>query len=115
MKFVMSAKTAERVSHTAFEELRPVLDALSVPHEEMDQIKSCMTEMREITDLKHMSMQLINGEWVFEINDELMFKHISLLGKIARFIAPIAVAVKLFASEFKREVESINNWLLEKK
>lgn len=115
MKFVIDAVSAKNVNESLFEELVPVMRACGVGASEIDEIKRNMTHMEEVTHLKHVSVHLINGEWVFEINDELMFKNIKLIGKAARFIAPIVMSLKLFLYDLKTEVQAIGHWIKEEK
>ena len=96
MKFVICAIAAAELNDKSFDEIRPVLEALGKSHSEMDESKRSMTEMREVTHLKHVSMRLVAGEWVFEIDDALMFKHVALIGKVARFIVPLVSMFKMF-------------------
>ena len=115
MKFVISAIAASELNNKSFDEIRPVLSALGKSHSEMDEIRRAVTEMREVTHLKYVSVRLVAGEWIFEIDDELMFKNVALIGKVARFIVPLVAMFKMFMHEFKAEVESINNWIKEEK
>lgn len=112
MKFVISAIAASELNNKSFDEIRPVLSVLGKSHSE---VRKAMTEMREVTHLKHVSVRLVAGEWIFEIDDELMFKHVALIGKVARFIVPLVSMFKMFMHEFKAEVDSINSWINEEK
>lgn len=115
MKFVIDAATAKNVNEAMFEELLPVIQACGVGNDEIAVIKHCMTHMEEVTHLKHVSVHLINGEWVFWIDDELMFKNIKLIGKVARFVAPIVMTLKLFLHDLKSEVQAVERWIKEEK
>lgn len=115
MKFVIDAAAAKNVNESLFEELLPVMRACGVGASDIKGIKRNMTHMEEVTHLKHVSVHLVNGEWVFWIDDELMFKHIKLIGKVARFIAPIVMSFKLFLHDFKPEVQAVERWIKEEK
>lgn len=115
MKFVIDAVAAKNVNESLFEELLPVMRACGVGATEIEVIKHSMTHMEEVTHLKHVSVHLANGEWVFWIDDELMFKHIKLIGKVARFVAPIVMTLKLFLHDLKSEVQAIERWIKEEK
>ena len=114
MKFILSNTTVVNTNVRLANELKPIAEMFGA---EGRAIISAMQQegMREITHLKNVSLTQVNGEWIFEVNDELMFKHISLIGKVVRFIAPIAMSVKLFAAELKAETQAIEAWTNEEK
>jgi len=114
MKFVINAQSVMFVNASLADELSPVLSVFGADgRAALDAIRN--DELKEITHLKNISVRLIDGEWHIEINDELMLKHVSLIGKVARFIAPIAVSLKFFMTDLKKEMDAIAAWLNEEK
>lgn len=114
MKFIISNTTAQLTNIQLAQELSPLASMFGRDgYKVIDAIRN--DGMKEITHLKNMSLTLANGEWIFEINDDLMFKHISLIGKVIRFIAPIAMSLHMLMFELKNDLESINDWLNERK
>lgn len=52
---------------------------------------------------------------VLWIDDELMFKNIKLIGKVARFIVPLVAMFKMFMHDLKSEVQAVERWIKEEK
>ena len=114
MKFIISANTATQINERMADELLPIAAMFGAEGKQV--IQAIRKDgIQEITHLKHVSVTLVNGEWIFEISDELSFKHISLFGKVARMALPLVVAFKTFASEIKREAAAIDAWINERK
>lgn len=114
MKFIISNSTVNGTNARMAHELKPIAEMFGADGRAL--LKSlCEGEMREITHLKNVSLTQLNGEWIFEVNDELMFKHVALVGKVVRFLAPIAMSMKFFMSELANEVQEIDAWINEEK
>lgn len=111
MRFIISASTVSALNSTAFNDFRELVEAVA-PHLTATEIQDAFTTT-DLTSMKYAnhSMQLINGEWVFEINDEGAFKLLRMFGRVASvavtFVAPIKALFKVLdidMADFKRWV-----------
>ena len=113
MKFIISNETIRNTSINMVEALQPIKHLIGKDWESVRE--SLLGEQRPITHLKHISVTLVNHEWVVWIDDEVITKQLSLIGKIARFIVPIIMSMQVFADDFKADVKKLNSWINEEK
>ena len=114
MKFIVSNNAVNGTNARMAQELKPIAEMFGADGRAL--LKSlCEGEMREITHLKNVSLTQLNGEWIFEVNDELMFKHVALVGKVVRFLAPVVMSMKLFMAELANEAQEVDAWINEEK
>lgn len=112
MKFVISHETITRLNTEARSELGPVFQMLGVSASDL---KALTADPEEITHLENVSLARQGDVWVFWVNDEVAIRHTRLIGKIARFIAPIALSLKFFISEIRQELAALEAFITKEK
>ena len=113
MKFIISTETIRNTSVDMVEALSPIKHLIG---KDWDSVQaSLMEEQRPITHLKHVSVTLVGDDWVVWIDDEVITKQLSLLGKFIRFVTPIIMTVQMFASDFKDDLKKLSVWINEEK
>lgn len=74
-----------------------------------------LTGTAEITHLKNMRIEQVNGDWEYEINDEAMFMVLRTYIRVARFIAPLISSIVGLVSSIKDDGEELNAFFNEAK
>lgn len=67
-----------------------------------------LTGTAEITHLKNMRIEQVNGDWEYEINDEAMFMVLRMYIRVARFIAPLISSIVGLMLSLKNDSESLD-------
>ena len=107
MKLVISTTTVNAINTKVKDEAL----ALGVSVDIVNQL----TGTAEITHLKNMRIEQVNGDWEYEINDEAMFMVLRTYIRVARFIAPLISSIVGLMSSLKDDSEEIDKFINEEK
>lgn len=107
MKFIISTATVDAIN--AKVKVEALTLGVSVD------IVNQLTGMNEVTHLKNMRIEQVNGNWEYEINDEALFKVLRMYIRVARFIAPLISSVIGLMSSLKDDNEAFNKFINEEK
>lgn len=107
MKFVISTKTVNALNTKIKDEAL----ALGASAEIVGQL----TSTTEITHLKNMRIEQVDGNWEYEINDEAMFMMLRTYIRVARFIAPLVSSIVGLVSSIKSDSEELDAFFSESK
>ena len=113
MKFIISNNTIRTTSINMVEALSPIKHLVGNDWELIR--KSLLEEQQPITHLKHVSVTLVDGDWVVWVDDEVVTKQLSLIGKVVQFVTPIIMSLQMFAVDFKTDLKSLSAWINEEK
>ena len=107
MKFVISTTTVNALNAKIKDEAL----ALGASAEIVGQL----TGTAEITHLKNMRIEQVDGNWEYEINDEAMFMMLRMYIRVARFVAPLISSVVGLMSSLKDDSEELDAFFSETK
>lgn len=74
-----------------------------------------LTGTAEITHLKNVRVEQVDGNWEYEINDEAMFKVLRMYIRVARFITPLISSIVGLMSSLKDDSEELDAFFNEEK
>lgn len=107
MKFVISTTTVD-VFNTKVKDEALALGAST-------NLINQLTGTAEITHLKNVRVEQVNGNWEYEINDEAMFKVLRMYIRVARFITPLISSIVGLMSSLKDDSEELDAFFNEEK
>lgn len=107
MKLVISAATVDALNAKVYDEAL----ALGASADLINQL----TGTAEITHLKNIRVEQVNGDWEYEINDEAMFMVLRTYIRVARFIAPLISSIVGLVSSIKDDSEELDTFFNETK
>ncbi len=107
MKFVISTTTINALNARVKDEAL----ALGASADLVNQL----TGTAEITHLKNIRVEQVDGNWEYELNDEAMFMVLRMYIRVARFIAPLVSSVIGLMSSLKDDSESFDKFINEEK
>ena len=107
MKLVISTTTVNAINAKVKDEAL----ALGASADLINQL----TGTAEITHLKNMRIEQVNGDWEYEINDEAMFMVLRTYIRVARFIAPLISSIVGLMSSLKDDSEELDAFFNEAK
>lgn len=107
MKLVISTTTVNAINTKVKDEAL----ALGASADLINQL----TGTAEITHLKNMRIEQVNGDWEYEINDEAMFMVLRTYIRIARFIAPLISSIVGLVSSIKDDSKELDAFFNEAK
>lgn len=107
MKFVISTTTVNAINTKVKDEAL----ALGASADLVNQL----TGTAEITHLKNIRVEQVNGDWEYEINDEALFLMLRMYIRVARFVAPLVSSVIGLMSSLKDDSESFDKFINEEK
>lgn len=107
MKLVISTTTVNAINAKVKDEAL----ALGASTDLINQL----TGTAEITHLKNVRVEQVNGDWEYEINDEALFLVLRMYIRVARFVAPLVSSVIGLMSSLKDDSESFDKFISEEK
>lgn len=107
MKFVISTTTVNAFNAKVKDEAL----ALGASTDLINQL----TGTAEITHLKNVRVEQVNGNLEYEINDEAMFKVLRMYIRVARFITPLISSIVGLMSSLKDDSEELDAFFNEEK
>lgn len=107
MKFVISTTTVNAINTKVKDEAL----ALGASADLVNQL----TGMNEVTHLKNIRVEQVNGDWEYEVNDEAMFKVLRMYIRVARFVAPLISSIVGMVSSLKDDSEELDAFFNEAK
>ena len=112
MKFIINATTLAKTNEQLIAELRPIRHLFG---DNWDEMVKAIRASDEVTHLKHVSLTLQGDEWVMWVDDEILVKQVTLIGKAMRLFAPIIFTIKMVAKELGSDLRAFASWLREEK
>jgi hypothetical protein len=112
MKFIISAATVSALNLEAKALLTPLINEIE-PGADLDKAFADT----DFTDnsLANSSINLVDGEWVLEVNDEGIFKYMAIYMKVAKFITPFVKPFLALTHSLSDDINEIQRWIGQRK
>ena len=107
MRFIISNTTVAAVNNQA-------ADILTECGLDKDAVIAATT-MNEVTEFKNFSVTQHEGDWVYEIDDQVVLKYMHMYARIAKIVVPFIAPIKALFAAIKEDMDGIQAFMAERK